>query len=113
LKRVFACITLQQDTSAYSAVGAMRAGFELYRTFDQEAHDNRSAIERNGKLRIPVLALFGAISNTGSRVKEMMKEVAEDVADLEISRSGHWIAEENPEELGAVLQHFLDQSVSR
>jgi pimeloyl-ACP methyl ester carboxylesterase len=83
-------------TSAYSAVGAMRAGFELYRAFDQDAHDNRSAIERNGKLRIPVLAVFGAISNTGSGVKEMMEEVAEDVTGLEISRSGHWIAEENP-----------------
>jgi pimeloyl-ACP methyl ester carboxylesterase len=100
-------------TSAYSAVGAMRAGFELYRAFDQDAHDNRAALERNGKLRIPVLAVFGSISNTGSGVTEMMDEVAEDVTGLEISRSGHWIAEENPEELGAALRQFLDRSVPR
>jgi pimeloyl-ACP methyl ester carboxylesterase len=104
---------LDTYTSAYSAVGAMRAGFELYRAFDQDAHDNQSALERNGKLRIPVLAVFGSISNTGSGVKEMMEEVAEVVTGAEISRSGHWIAEENPDELAAVLREFLDQSVPR
>jgi pimeloyl-ACP methyl ester carboxylesterase len=52
-------------TSAYSAPGAMRAGFELYRAFDQDVRDNREALKRNGKLAIPVLAVFGSISTTG------------------------------------------------
>ena len=30
--------------SAYSAPGAMRAGFEVYRAFDQDAADNRAAL---------------------------------------------------------------------
>jgi pimeloyl-ACP methyl ester carboxylesterase len=96
-------------TSAYSAAGAMRAGFELYRAFDQDAQENRSALERNGKLKIPILAIFGAISNTGSGVVEMMREVGEDVTGLEIPRAAHWIAEENPEKLGAALRQFLDR----
>jgi len=104
---------LDTYTSAYGAVGAMRAGFELYRAFDQDAHDNHSAVERNGKLRLPVLAVFGSISNTGSGVKDMMEEVAEDVTGAEISRSGHWIAEENPDELAAALREFLDQAKPR
>jgi pimeloyl-ACP methyl ester carboxylesterase len=94
-------------TTAYSAAGAMRAGFELYRAFDQDAQENRSALARNGKLKIPVLAIFGSISNTSSGVADMMHEVAENVTGLEISRSGHWIAEENPEELAVSLRHFM------
>jgi pimeloyl-ACP methyl ester carboxylesterase len=94
-------------TSAYSAAGAMRAGFELYRAFDQDALDNRSALKQNGRLTIPVLAVFGVISNTGSGVEEMMREVAEDVTGVEIPRAAHWIAEENPEALGAALRLFL------
>ena len=39
--------------SAYSAPGAMRAGFELYRAFDRDAADNRAALERDGKLTVP------------------------------------------------------------
>lgn len=94
-------------TTAYSAAGAMRAGFELYRAFDQDAQENRSALARNGKLKIPVLAIFGSISNTSSGVADMMHEVAENVTGLEISRSGHWIAEESPEELAVSLRHFI------
>ena len=32
--------------SAYSAPGAMRAGFELYRAFDQDAEDNRQVVAK-------------------------------------------------------------------
>jgi pimeloyl-ACP methyl ester carboxylesterase len=93
--------------SVYRAAGAMRAGFELYRAFDQDAEDNRQALQRNGKLNVPVLAVFGAISNTGSRVEEMMREVADDVTGLQIPETGHWIAEENPEALATGLLSFL------
>jgi pimeloyl-ACP methyl ester carboxylesterase len=89
--------------SAYSAPGAMRAGFEVYRTFDQDAHDNRAALERNGKLTIPVLAVGGEISTSGPLVEEMMREVAEDVTGVIVPRTAHWIPEENPDALVAAL----------
>jgi pimeloyl-ACP methyl ester carboxylesterase len=97
-------------TSAYSAPGAMRAGFETYRSFDQDARDNRDAVERNGKLTIPILAVWGEISNTGPGVEAMMHEVAENVAGLQVSGSAHWIAEENPEAFAAGLLRFLTYS---
>jgi pimeloyl-ACP methyl ester carboxylesterase len=97
-------------TSAYSAGGAMRAAFELYRAFDQDSQDNRKALEKNGKLKIPVLAVYGAISNTGRGVEEMMHEVAESVTGLEVSGSGHWIAEENPEAFADGVLQFLGES---
>lgn len=37
---------LEVYASAYAAAGAMRAGFELYRTFDRDAEDNRAALRR-------------------------------------------------------------------
>jgi pimeloyl-ACP methyl ester carboxylesterase len=94
-------------TSAYSAPGAMRAGFELYRAFDQDVENNRDALKRNGKLEIPVLAVFGSISNTGPRVEEMMWEVADNVTGLCVPNAAHWIAEENPEAFTSGLLRFV------
>jgi pimeloyl-ACP methyl ester carboxylesterase len=93
--------------SAYAAPGAMRAAFELYRAFDQDIADNCDALARNGKLTVPVLAVFAAISNTGPLVEEMMREVAENLSSLRVPRSAHWIAEENPSALIEGLLNFL------
>jgi pimeloyl-ACP methyl ester carboxylesterase len=93
--------------SAYSAPGAMRAGFEVYRAFDRDAADNREALERNGKLTVPVLAVGGTISTSGDVVEEMMREVAEDVTGVRVPRTAHWVPEENPEALSAALLDFL------
>jgi pimeloyl-ACP methyl ester carboxylesterase len=95
-------------TSAYSAPGAMRAGFELYRAFDQDARENRNAIQQNGKLKMPVLSVYGALSNTGPGVETMMHEVAETVIGLRIPEAGHWIAEENPGAFTAGFLKFLE-----
>jgi pimeloyl-ACP methyl ester carboxylesterase len=93
--------------SAYSAPGAMRAGFELYRAFDRDADDNREALERNGKLTVPVLAVGGATSTSGPFIEEMMREVADTVTGVRVSRSAHWIPEENPGELTTAVLEFL------
>jgi pimeloyl-ACP methyl ester carboxylesterase len=83
------------------------AGFELYRAFDQDVENNRDALKRNGKLEIPVLAVFGSISNTGPRVEEMMWEVADNVTGLCVPNAAHWIAEENPEAFTSGLLRFV------
>ncbi|HEX7049063.1 MAG TPA: alpha/beta hydrolase [Longimicrobiales bacterium] len=93
--------------SAYSAPGAMRAGFEAYRAFDRDAADNRESLARNGKLTIPVLAVWGTKSTSGPLVAEMMREVAEDVTGVRVPGTGHWIPEENPTALVSVLLEFL------
>lgn len=102
-------LDLDPYVSAYSAPGAMRAGFELYRAFDQDGEDNRESLRRNGKLTIPTLALWGEISNSGPLLKEMMQEVAEDVTGAQIDRAAHWIPEENPSALVRHLVQFLEQ----
>lgn len=98
---------LEVYATAYSAPGAMRAGFELYRAFDQDAADNRAALQRNGKLAMPVLAVGGAISTSGPLVEEMMREVAGDVTALRVPGTGHWVAEENPEAFVTAVLDFV------
>jgi pimeloyl-ACP methyl ester carboxylesterase len=97
---------LEVYVSAYSAPGAMRAGFEVYRAFDQDAADNRAALERNGRLPMPVLAVGGETSTSGPLVEEMAREVADDVRGVRVPRSAHWIPEENPEALVAAMVEF-------
>jgi pimeloyl-ACP methyl ester carboxylesterase len=93
--------------SAYSAPGALRAGFELYRAFDLDAQDNRVALMRKGKLTLPVLAVGGAMSTSGPLVEQMMHEVAEDVTGIRVPDTAHWIAEENPDAFVAALLDFV------
>ena len=95
---------LDRYAAGFEAAGAMRAGFELYRAFDRDAGDNRAALRRHGRLRMPVLGLGGASSFFAPVAEEMLREVAENVTTATIPRCGHWIAEENPD---AVLEHIL------
>lgn len=96
---------------AYAAPGAMRAGMEVYRAFDQDVKDNQHSLEKNGKLTIPVLAVAGEISTSGPIMGTMMNEVAEDVRTVCIPGTAHWVVEENPEAFTSALLTFLNQNV--
>ena len=100
-------IGLEGYVSTYSAPGAMRAGFELYRAFERDDADNRDFLRQNGKLTIPVLAVVGTISNSGPLLEEMMLEVADDVKAVRIPETAHWIPEEQPQALSTALLEFL------
>jgi pimeloyl-ACP methyl ester carboxylesterase len=100
-------IDLDVYATAYEAPGAMRAGFEVYRAFDRDAEDNREALQRNGKLTIPVLAVGGSISTSGPVVEEMMREVADDVTGVRIPATAHWVPEENPAAFVHAVLEFL------
>lgn len=91
----------------YSAPGAMRAGFELYRAFEQDARDNRELMRSS--LTMPVLAVGGAHSTSGPLLEEMMREVASDVTGVIVPDCAHWVPEEQPEILVDHLMRFLDR----
>jgi pimeloyl-ACP methyl ester carboxylesterase len=55
---------------------------------------------------MPVLAIGGAESS-GAMAGDTMKLTADDVQTLVIPGSGHWVAEQAPEELLAALTGFL------
>lgn len=92
---------------AYSQAGALRAGFGLYRAFEQDAADNRESLQRDGRLTMPVLAFFGEISRFADVTGPMARELATDVRTVEIAESGHWMAEENPRGLASAVTRFL------
>lgn len=96
----------QDYLRCYSRPGALRAGFAYYRATPQDIADNEAAIREGGKLEMPVLALGGAES-FGRRelVRESLGRVAENVEGGVIEKAGHWLPEEQPEE---VLRRLLD-----
>jgi pimeloyl-ACP methyl ester carboxylesterase len=92
---------------AYEQAGAIRASFDLYRAFEQDAADIRLAIETGGKLRMPCLGMYGKASLAhATGVEEIGQELAHNVTVDGIPGSGHWIAEENPDALLKSLLRF-------
>jgi pimeloyl-ACP methyl ester carboxylesterase len=82
---------------------ALRGSFELYREFPAMITQNE---ERKGRrLTMPVLAIGGEESG-GEGVAATMKLVADNVQGA-VLHSGHWVAEQAPEEMVAALTEFL------
>jgi len=81
----------------YKKPGAFRALLEIYRTLPRDAEDNRDILSRNGKLKMPVLALGGDKSfGRGHECIDSLRRVAENVRGGLVRDCGHWIAEEQP-----------------
>ncbi|OBH10258.1 hypothetical protein A9X03_03195 [Mycobacterium sp. E1715] len=98
----------QRYVADYTAPGAMRAGLELFRAFEQDASDNRRILAEQGKLTLPVLGLGGTASFFVPIAEAMLSEVADNVTVRPIQDSGHWIAEEQPETLLSCLREFIE-----
>ena len=89
----------------YARPGAMHAGFEQFKAFDQDAIDNKAFLER-GKLKMPVLAVGGEKS-FGATMAVVMRAVAMDVREAVIPNSGHWLMEEQPKATIETIELFL------
>lgn len=88
---------------AFAAAGVMRAGFELYQAYDQDARDNRG----QSRLRVPVLALAGAHCPIAAATEPMMAEVVKHATVKLTPAAGRWIAGENPAAVADALTAFL------
>jgi haloacetate dehalogenase len=92
---------------AFSAPGALRAGFDDYRASfpDDAAHDDADA---DRKLTMPVLALWGSTGLLGRLpALEIWRDYAEIVTGQGIEECGHFLAEEQPATLLSQLKPFL------
>src|SRR3954470_9440958 len=91
---------INEYVSHYSGPGGMRAGFEYYRAFPQDAIQNMNYSKT--KLTMPVLALGGGYiptfggNITMSAAEYGMKILAQNVTEIIVPNSGHYIAEEQP-----------------
>jgi pimeloyl-ACP methyl ester carboxylesterase len=92
----------------YARPGAMHAGFEQFKAFDQDAIDNRAFVAK-GKLAMPVLAI-GGDKSFGPTMAVVMRAAATDVTEAVIANSGHWLMEEQPAATVAAIRAFLDKT---
>jgi len=76
---------------AYAQPGGMRAGFEYFKAFSQDASDFEQFSKT--KLSMPVLVLTGEKAS-GNFLIEQARLVATDVKGVVIEGSGHWLMEE-------------------
>jgi pimeloyl-ACP methyl ester carboxylesterase len=89
----------------YAAAGAMHAGFEQFKAFDQDAADNKAFVAK-GMLTMPVLAIGGEKS-FGPTMGTVMRAAASNVQTAVVPNSGHWVMEENPAATIKLIQDFL------
>lgn len=96
--------------SAYGEPGAMRAGFEVFRAFAQDAED--FAELGRTPLEMPMLVLTGEKAS-GEFLIRQARLVADDVEGIVVPGSGHWLMEEAPDQVIPRLVVFLDRSDAR
>lgn len=94
---------------SFAQPGGMRAGFELYRAFPQDAKDNRANLKKDGKLKMPAAALCGEMSLLLEVAEEQTREFYENVEVVLVEKSGHWTAEENPKDFVAKVLGFVEK----
>ncbi|MFU8872214.1 alpha/beta fold hydrolase [Micromonospora sp. SL4-19] len=82
----------------------LRASFGYFRAFGQDVEDN--AAYRSNRLPMPVLAV-GAQASLGPQVADQVRRYADTVTGEVVEDCGHWLFEERPAELAALLLPFL------
>ena len=98
----------------YTRFGAFRAMLGYYRALPIDAEDNKAILARNGKLKMPVLALGGDKSfGRGMECIQSLQRVAENVQGGVIPDCGHWLAEEQPAVLADRLMAFFGEEATR
>lgn len=89
---------------AYARKGGMRAGFENFIAFEQDAKD--FAGYGKTKLTMPMLVLSGEKAG-GQFLIDQGKLVAVNVEGVIVKGSGHWLMEEAPDQVIPKLVQFL------
>lgn len=90
---------------AYAQPEGMRAGFEYFRNFEQDAKDFAQLSAK--PLPMPVLVLTGEKAS-GDFLIEQARLVASHVQGQVVKGSGHWLMEEAPQTVIPALIAFLN-----
>jgi pimeloyl-ACP methyl ester carboxylesterase len=83
-------------SAAYHQPGAMRAGFEVFRAFEQDAKDFAEFAKT--KLKMPMLVLSGEKAG-GQFLIDQGKMVDDNVEGVIVTGSGHWLVDEAPDQV--------------
>jgi pimeloyl-ACP methyl ester carboxylesterase len=94
---------------AYARPGGMRAGFEYFRAFEEDAKDFERLAQT--PLAMPMLVLSGEKAS-GEFLIQQGKMVATNVEGVVVRGSGHWLMEEAPEQVIPKLVEFLNREAA-
>lgn len=95
----------QRYAQAYAQPGAVAAGFEWFRAFEQDARDFAELAKT--PLPMPVFVMGGEKSD-GGFLQGQARLVASHVSGMQIKGSGHWLMEEAPDQTIPALVKFVD-----
>src|SRR5439155_7652588 len=96
-------------TAFYAQPGAMHSAFAQFLSIPKDAEDNK--VSMTTKLTMPVLAIGGAKS-FGANVAIVMRNAADNVTEVMIANSGHWLMKEQPTATIAAAHNFLDRKTT-
>ena len=104
--------TIDEYVKHYSTPGGMTAGFNYYRALKEDA----ALVEtfKGEKLTMPVLAITGTHS-AGDKLSKALASKTLSLQSIIVEDSGHFVAEESPEEFNSSVMNFLknkNQSLS-
>jgi pimeloyl-ACP methyl ester carboxylesterase len=94
----------QVYAAAYAQPGGMRAGFEVFRAFEQDAKDFAALAKT--KLKMPMLVLTGEKAS-GEFLIAQGRLVADNVEGVVIKGSGHWLMDEARDQVVPRLLAFF------
>src|SRR6267154_1854572 len=96
-------------TAFYAQPGAMHSAFAQFLSIPKDAEDNK--VSMTTKLTMPVLAI-GAAKAFGANVAIIMRNAADNVTEIMIANSGHWLMDEQPAATIAAVHDFLDRKTT-
>jgi pimeloyl-ACP methyl ester carboxylesterase len=91
--------------ASYARPGAMKAGFEVFRAFEQDAKDFAEFAKTT--LKMPMLVLAGEKAS-GEFLITQGRLVADTVEGVVIKGTGHWLIDEAPGPTISALRGFLN-----
>lgn len=94
----------QLYAAAYAQPGGMRAGFEVFRAFEQDAADFAGFART--RLTMPMLVLGGEKSG-GQFLIDQARLVDDNVEGVIVAGSGHWLIDEAPGQVVPTLVDFF------
>jgi pimeloyl-ACP methyl ester carboxylesterase len=104
VKDAFTKQEMDEFIRAYSVPGATTGSFHWFGAFPQDAKDNLQFMKK--KLSMPLLAM-GAEFQSASFLAEHCRLVAQDVKEVKITGSGHWIVQEQTGQVQKGLLEFF------
>jgi pimeloyl-ACP methyl ester carboxylesterase len=94
----------QLYAKAYAQPGAMRAGFEVFKAFEQDSKDFADFAKT--KLTMPMLVLSGEKAG-GQFLIDQGRLVDDNVEGVIVKGSGHWLMDEARDQVMPLLVTFL------